>query len=163
LTECNEAINLPGIRRTIAALQRVGCKVAIDDVGASHSGLSYILKLGADIIKIDKVFVEAVDADNRPKAIIETLIDLARNMRMDIIAERVETFDQVSYLRECGIGAAQGFVFAPPLPGSTFLRLLDAMDPTTGAAAPGGKRDGARPAQAVAGGGHKAARRATLR
>jgi sensor c-di-GMP phosphodiesterase-like protein len=152
LTECNEAINLAGIRRTIAALQRVGCKVAIDDVGAGHSGLSYILKLGADIIKIDKVFVDAIDAEGRSKAIIETLIDLARNMRMDIIAEGVETFDQVSYLRECGIGAAQGFVFAPPLPANTFLRLLDAMDPAAGAAAPGG-REGARPAQVAAGAG----------
>ena len=126
----------------------MGCKVAIDDVGAGHSGLSYILKLGADIIKIDKVFVDAIDAEGRSKAIIETLIDLARNMRMDIIAEGVETFDQVSYLRECGIGAAQGFVFAPPLPANTFLRLLDAMDP----AVPGG-REGARPAQVAAGAG----------
>jgi sensor c-di-GMP phosphodiesterase-like protein len=131
LTERHEVTNLVGMRRTIAALQRVGCKVAIDDVGTGHSGLAYILKLGVDIIKIDKVFVESIGSEGHSKAIIETLIDLAKNMRMDIIAEGVETFDQVTYLRERGIGAAQGYVFAPPLPASTFLQLLEAMDPVS--------------------------------
>lgn len=142
LTERNEVANLTAMRRTIAALQRVGCKVAIDDVGTGHSGLSYILKLGVDIIKIDKIFVEAIGAESHSKAIIETLIDLAKNMRMDIIAEGVETFDQVTYLRERGIGAAQGYVFAPPLPAGTFLQLLEAMDPAAGNAAGQG---GAKP------------------
>jgi EAL domain-containing protein (putative c-di-GMP-specific phosphodiesterase class I) len=136
VTERHEVVNLTDMRRTIAALQRVGCKVAIDDVGTGHSGLSYILKLGVDIIKIDKIFVEAIGSEGPSKAIIETLIDLARNMRMEIIAEGVETFDQVTYLRERGIGAAQGYVFAPPLPAATFLQLLEAMDPVAGVAGP---------------------------
>jgi sensor c-di-GMP phosphodiesterase-like protein len=138
LTERHEVTNLPGMRRTIAALQRVGCKIAMDDVGTGHSGLAYILKLGVDIIKIDKVFVESIGAESHSKAIIETLIDLAKNMRMEIIAEGVETFDQVTYLRERGIGAAQGYVFAPPLPAGTFLQLLDAMDPAPGTAGQAG-------------------------
>ena len=134
LTERHEVADLTNMRRTIAALQRVGCKVAIDDVGTGHSGLSYILKLGVDIIKMDKMFVEAIGSEGHSKAIIETLIDLAKNMRMEIIAEGVETFDQVTYLRERGIGAAQGYVFAPPLPAGTFLQLLEAMDPIADAA-----------------------------
>ena len=121
LTERHEVKNLTSMRRTIAALQGLGCKVAIDDVGTGHSGLSYILKLGVDIIKIDKIFVDAIGSEGHSKAIIETLIDLAKNMRMEIIAEGVETFDQVTYLRERGIGAAQGYVFAPPLPADSFL------------------------------------------
>ncbi len=129
LTERYEVENLTTMRRTIAALQGLGCKVAIDDMGTGHSGLSYILKLGVDIIKIDKIFVEAIGTESHSKAIIETLIDLANNMRMDIIAEGVETFDQVSYLRERGIRAAQGYAFAPPLPQASFLQLLEAMDP----------------------------------
>jgi EAL domain-containing protein (putative c-di-GMP-specific phosphodiesterase class I) len=134
LTERHEVVNFTDMRRTIAALQRVGCKVAIDDVGTGHSGLSYILKLGVDIIKIDKIFVEAIGSEGHSKLIIETLIDLAKNMRMEIIAEGVETFDQVTYLRDRGIGAAQGYVFAPPLPAATFLQLLEAMDPLADAA-----------------------------
>lgn len=133
LTERYEVENLTATRRTIAALQGLGCKVAIDDVGAGHSGLSYILKLGVDIIKIDKIFVDAIGTEAHSKAIIETMIDLARNMKMEIIAEGVETFDQVTYLREHGIRQAQGYVFAPPLPAESFLQLLDAMDPIGGA------------------------------
>ncbi|MGH6740529.1 MAG: EAL domain-containing protein, partial [Bradyrhizobium sp.] len=86
LTERYEVANLGSTRRTIAALQGMGCKVAIDDVGTGHSGLSYILKLGVDIIKIDKIFVEAIGSEGHSRAIIETLIDLAKNMRMEIIA-----------------------------------------------------------------------------
>jgi sensor c-di-GMP phosphodiesterase-like protein len=113
----------------IATLQDLGCKVAIDDVGAGHGGLSYILKLGADIIKIDKMFVDALGSDSHSITIIETLVDLAESMRMDIIAEGVETFEQVVSLRERGIRTAQGYVFAPPLPGSSFLQLMEAIDP----------------------------------
>ena len=129
LTERCEIENLTATRRTVAALQGLGCKVAIDDVGAGHSGLSYILKLGVDIIKIDKIFVDAIGTEAHSKAIIETMIDLARNMKMEIVAEGVENFDQVTYLREHGIQQAQGFVFAPPLPAESFLQLLEAMDP----------------------------------
>ena len=67
----------------IAALQGLGIKVAIDDVGAGHAGLSYMLKLGVDIIKIDKMFIDALGHDNSSMTIIETLVDLARNMRME--------------------------------------------------------------------------------
>ena len=56
-------------------------------------------------------------------------MDLAESMRMDIIAEGVETFEQVVALREHGIRTAQGYVFAPPLPGSSFLELIEAVDP----------------------------------
>jgi sensor c-di-GMP phosphodiesterase-like protein len=129
LTERCEIENLTATRRTIAALQGLGCKVAIDDVGAGHAGLSYILKLGVDIIKIDKIFVDALGTEAHSKAIIETMIDLARNMKMDIVAEGVENFDQVMYLRDNGIRQAQGFVFAPPLPAESFIELLNAMDP----------------------------------
>ena len=59
--------------------------------------------------------------------------DLARNMRMDIIAEGVENFEQVVHLRELGASAAQGFVFAPPLVASAFLQLVEALDPLKGA------------------------------
>ena len=84
-------------------------QVAIDDVGTGHSGLSYMLKLGVDIIKIDKMFIDALGTDRNSNTIIETLIDLAQNMRMEIIAEGVESFEQVVHLRELGIRAAQGY------------------------------------------------------
>lgn len=129
VTERDPIENFTETRQTIAALQGLGVRIAIDDVGTGHSGLSYMLKLGVDIIKIDKMFVDAVGTDRNATTIVETLIDLAHNMRMDIVAEGVETFEQVMHLRDRGIRQAQGYVFAPPLPGSSFLQLIEAIDP----------------------------------
>ncbi len=129
VTERQPIENLTDTRRVIAALQGLGCKVAIDDVGTGHSGLSYMLKLGADIIKIDKIFIDSIGIDRNSNTIIETLIDLAQNMRMDVVAEGVESFEQVVHLRDLGIRAAQGYVFAPPLPAAAFLKLVEAIDP----------------------------------
>jgi sensor c-di-GMP phosphodiesterase-like protein len=129
VTERQPVENLTETRRVVAALQGLGVRVAIDDVGTGHSGLSYMLKLGVDIIKIDKMFIDALGTDRNSNTIIETLIDLAQNMRMEIIAEGVESFEQVVHLRELGVRAAQGYVFAPPLPGNAFLQLVEAIDP----------------------------------
>jgi EAL domain-containing protein (putative c-di-GMP-specific phosphodiesterase class I) len=74
-----------------------GVRIAIDDVGTGHSGLSYMLKLGADI-KIDKMFVGAIGTDRNFTTVVETLVDLAHNMRMDVVAEGVENFEQVMHL-----------------------------------------------------------------
>ncbi len=129
VTERQPLDNLTETRRVVAALQGLGVQIAIDDVGTGHSGLSYMLKLGVDIIKIDKMFVDSIGTDRNSNTIIETLIDLAQNMRMEVIAEGVEHFEQVVHLRELGIRAAQGYVFSPPLPGSAFLQLVEAIDP----------------------------------
>jgi sensor c-di-GMP phosphodiesterase-like protein len=135
VTERDPIENFTETRRTIAALQGLGARIAIDDVGTGHNGLSYMLKLGVDIIKIDKMFVDAIGTDRNSTTIVETLVDLAHNLRMDIIAEGVETFEQVVHLRELGVRSAQGYVFAPPLPGSSFLQLVEAIDPLNAAAA----------------------------
>jgi len=129
MTEREPIENLSETRSVIAALQGLGVRVAIDDVGTGHGGLSYMLKLGVDIIKIDKMFVDAIGVDRNATTIVETLIDLAQSMRMDIVAEGVESFEQVLHLRNLGVRGAQGFVFAPPLPGCSFLELLEAIDP----------------------------------
>jgi sensor c-di-GMP phosphodiesterase-like protein len=143
VTERQPIENLTETRRVIAALQGLGVKVAIDDVGTGHSGLSYMLKLGVDIIKIDKMFIDSLGTDRHSNTIIETLIDLAQNMRMDVIAEGVESFEQVLRLRELGIRAAQGFVFSPPLPCSAFLQLVETIDPLKAGALPADEPAGA--------------------
>jgi sensor c-di-GMP phosphodiesterase-like protein len=129
LTERQEPKSFSKTRQVIASLQVLGCKVSLDDVGTGHSGLSSILKLGVDIIKIDKMFVDSMDDDRNSAAIIGTLVDLARKLGMDIVAEGVERFEQVTELRRRGIRMAQGFVFAPALPAQAFLQLVDAITP----------------------------------
>lgn len=135
VTERQQLDNLTMARRVIASLQGLGVHVGIDDLGTGHSGLSYMLKLGVDFIKIDKIFVDAIDTERYSTTIIETLVGLGRDMNMEIIAEGVETFEQVQHLRERGIRKAQGYVFAPPLPGASFLKLLEASDPIPSARA----------------------------
>jgi sensor c-di-GMP phosphodiesterase-like protein len=136
VTERDPIENFTATRQTIAAFQGLGVRIAIDDVGTGHSGLSYMLKLGVDIIKIDKMFVDAIGTDRNSTTIVETLVDLAHNMRMDVVAEGVENFEQVMYLRELGVRSAQGYVFAPPLPGKSFLQLIEATDPLAAGAEP---------------------------
>jgi sensor c-di-GMP phosphodiesterase-like protein len=129
VTERQPLEDLLAARRVIAGLQDLGCKVAIDDVGTGHGGLSYMLKLAVNYIKMDKMFVDAIGTERYSATIIETLIDLARNMHMEVIAEGVETFDQIKFLRERGIFLCQGYAFAPPLPGPLFRQLLEAAHP----------------------------------
>ena len=98
LTELDSIENFGEVRQMIAALQALGVRIAIDDVGTGHSALSYMLKLGVDIIKIDKMFVDAIGTDRNSTIIVETLVGLAHNKRMDVVAEGVENFEQVMHL-----------------------------------------------------------------
>ena len=136
VTERSPLADLAEARQVIAALQALGCRVGIDDVGTGHGGLSYLLKLGVDLIKIDKMFVDALGSERYSQTIIETLAELARTMQIEVIAEGVETFEQVEYLRAKDIQVAQGYVFAPPLPGGSYAALLEAMEKPQPAAAP---------------------------
>lgn len=129
VTERQPLQDIKGARLIIAKLQALGARVALDDVGTGHGGLSYLLKLGVDVMKIDKMFVDAIGTDRYSVPIIDSLVKLANDMNLDLIAEGVETFEQVQYLREKGVRMAQGYVFAPPLPATSFLALVEAMAP----------------------------------
>ena len=128
VTERQPLPNLKLARVIISKLQDFGVRVAVDDVGTGHGGFSYLLKLGADQMKMDKMFVDAIGTDRCSAAIIDTMVNLAESLSMELIAEGVETFEQAQYLRERGVSGAQGYVFAPPLPGASFKALIAAMD-----------------------------------
>jgi sensor c-di-GMP phosphodiesterase-like protein len=132
LLEVTERDPLPDMdtaRAIIARFQDMGVRVALDDVGTGHGGMSYLLKLRVDVMKIDKLFIDALGAERQSTAIVDSLIDLAAHLGMDVVAEGVETFDQVEALRRRGVRSAQGYVFAPPLPGSSYVQLVEAMEP----------------------------------
>ena len=95
---------------------------------------------------IESIAATAKSTDHRLSIILRIMIDLARNMRMDIVAEGVESFEQVVLLRDLGIQAAQGYVFAPPLPASSFLQLIEAIDPLPQATVGQGEGDAPPPA-----------------
>lgn len=116
----------------IKELQAMKVRIALDDVGTGHSGLAYIQQLGIDILKIDKLFIDALCTNKFSGPIVASLQDLAQTTGMTLVVEGVETYEQVEMLQQFGISEVQGFLFAPPLPGSSFVSLVEAMRPVNG-------------------------------
>lgn len=114
-------------RRIIAELHALGCRVALDDTGTGHGGLAYIQQLGIDIVKIDKMFVDAMGTDLGASTIVDVLVELANSLGMGVVAEGVETQEQLERLRDKGVTSAQGYVFAPALPAKLFIELAESM------------------------------------
>ncbi|HEV2673298.1 MAG TPA: EAL domain-containing protein [Aliidongia sp.] len=103
-------------RKVIDALRTMGPGIALDDFGTGHSGLAYLQKFHGDFLKIDKSFVQAIGTDSVTRTVVDSIINLARDLDMEIVAEGVETVAQLEYLRARGVPYAQGFLFAKPLP-----------------------------------------------
>ncbi len=127
ITERQPLDNLDRARAIIMRMQKLGIRVALDDAGTGHGGFTYLQTLGMDIIKIDKLFVDAITADTKQVPIVDSLSQMARGMDMVIVAEGVETEEQLAYLRRSGIHEAQGYLFSPPLPASAYLKLVEAL------------------------------------
>ncbi len=114
-------------RKIIAELHALGCRVALDDTGTGHGGLAYIQQLGIDIVKIDKMFIDAMSSDLGASTIVDVLVELANSLGMGVVAEGVENQDQLERLREKGVTSAQGYIFAPALPAKLFIDLAEGM------------------------------------
>lgn len=125
VTERDELDDLVRAAAVVAELRDYGFRVAIDDVGVGHSGLSRLKGLGANIIKIDKFFVDTITIDASTTAIVELLVSLAKDLQMTVVAEGIETEEQVRALMACGVQEGQGYLVAAPLPCAKFIEMLD--------------------------------------
>ena len=99
-------------------------RLAIDDFGTGYSSLSYLKRFPIDVLKVDRAFVSGLGADNDDAAIIAGILAMARGLRVDVVAEGVETAAQLGALRVLGCPFAQGYHFAKPLSTADFERLL---------------------------------------
>ena len=124
ITERDELQDLGKAGEVVRELRELGFKVAIDDVGVGHSGLSHLKALGANTMKIDKFFVDTI-RDESTSRIVETLVRLAKDLQMTVVAEGIETEQQVQSLLACGVQEGQGYVVSPPLPCARFVELLE--------------------------------------
>ncbi len=97
-------------------LQRLGVRLQIDDFGTGYSSLSYLRRIPAQTIKVDQSFVIGMEANAEKRAIVKTIIDLAGSLGMEVVAEGVETADQLALLASYGCHYVQGFLFDRPLP-----------------------------------------------
>jgi sensor c-di-GMP phosphodiesterase-like protein len=124
ITERHELQDLGKAAEIVRELRELGFKVAIDDVGVGHSGLSHLKALGANTMKIDKFFVDTIK-DESTSRIVETLVRLAKDLQMTVVAEGIETEQQVQSLLACGVREGQGYIVSPPLPCARFIELIE--------------------------------------
>ena len=125
LTESVAMNHVDSTIRLFEALNRLGVTVSIDDFGTGYSSLSYLHKFGIKILKIDKSFLADLDARESSKTIVHAIIHLAHNLKMKVIAEGVETEEQLCYLRESQCGFGQGNLFSRPLSAGEITPLID--------------------------------------
>jgi diguanylate cyclase (GGDEF)-like protein/PAS domain S-box-containing protein len=115
---------LEGNALTLQRIENLGVGISIDDFGTGYSSLSYLKRLPADTLKIDKAFIRGIGEDVEDTAIAGMVVELAHTLGMEVIAEGVETEEQVTLLEEMGCDMAQGFYFARPLPDEAATEFL---------------------------------------
>lgn len=124
ITESNIMQNTELATETIKKLKSMGIKIAIDDFGAGFSSLSYIRKFFADIVKIDKSFVWNVTHNSSDAALTAAIIHMANILNISVVAEGVETKEQLDFLYSNGCKQIQGYIISPPIAPSAFEQLL---------------------------------------
>jgi diguanylate cyclase (GGDEF)-like protein len=100
----------------LRALRALGVRIAIDDFGTGYSSLSYLRRLPADIVKIDRSFVQELGTGGASTTLVATIIELARSLHLEVVAEGVETAEQHAVLGSLSCSHAQGYLFGHPLP-----------------------------------------------
>jgi diguanylate cyclase (GGDEF)-like protein/PAS domain S-box-containing protein len=116
--------------QTMSQLRALGVKLSIDDFGTGYSSLSYLRRFPVDTLKIDQSFVKTMDAENY--AIVRTIVGLANNLELKVVAEGVETTDQHQLLALAGCGSAQGYLFAEPMPANKVDIFIESNRRNTG-------------------------------
>ncbi len=123
----------------LRSLRGMGTRIAIDDFGTGYSSLTYLKRFPVDALKIDQAFTRQVTSQSDDAAIVEAILAMARSLRLDTVAEGVETEAQREWLAARGCRVMQGFLLSPPVPASELARVLE--------------RIGAGPLRASGGGG----------
>jgi EAL domain-containing protein (putative c-di-GMP-specific phosphodiesterase class I) len=129
--ELTESMLLEEIEDTIAtmnALKEIGVRFSLDDFGTGYSSLQYLKQLPLDQLKIDQSFVRDLASDSSDRAIVLTIIAMARSLNLDVIAEGVETEEQRQILLNKGCTHYQGYLFGEPIPINLFP-AVDALKP----------------------------------
>ncbi|NDJ22545.1 EAL domain-containing protein [Nostoc sp. B(2019)] len=125
--ELTESMIMQDVNNAIATmnkLQSLGVKIAIDDFGTGYSSLIYLKNLPINTLKIDRYFIHNVASDLQKSAITKALIQMADNLNLHVVAEGVETEEELAFLRQNNCSAMQGFLFSRPLPAAEFENFL---------------------------------------
>lgn len=125
--EVTESALLLDETKVVALMQQIkalGVRLAIDDFGTGYSSLSYLKRLPLDVLKIDRRFIEHIPHANDDKQITSAIIALAHSMNFKVLAEGVETAEQLAFLQQQACDYYQGYYYSKPLPTAEFVALL---------------------------------------
>jgi EAL domain-containing protein (putative c-di-GMP-specific phosphodiesterase class I) len=126
MTESSLIPNMNTAMEVLEGLRALGVSISMDDFGTGYSSLSYLNSFPIDVLKIDRSFVGRMTDGDQPLQIVRTIIELARVLGMDVVAEGIETGEQYQLLHHMGCRFGQGYLFARPMPAeqvNTLLRL----------------------------------------
>lgn len=117
-------VQIESARQTMNQARESGHLAAIDDFGTGFSSLQHLQQLPLDVLKIDKSFVDTIGRDPQASSVTAHIIDMAKSLRLKVVAEGIETEAQLEYLRGRGVDFGQGWLFAKPMSAGEFLRFV---------------------------------------
>jgi diguanylate cyclase (GGDEF)-like protein/PAS domain S-box-containing protein len=126
ITESVIMQDLKWIAHAFKALKEMQVRLAIDDFGTGYSSLSYLKRFPIDTLKIDRTFIRDITTDPDDAAIVKAIIAMARSLKLEIVAEGVETQEQLDFVKARRCGVVQGYLFGEPLPAEAMTTLLEA-------------------------------------
>ena len=124
LTESTLMRNVEVAIRVLRELKSAGLRIAIDDFGTGYSSLAYLKQFPLDVIKVDRSFVREIMTDLDHREITTAIVRMAQSLNLEVVAEGVETEDQLEFLRTLNCTEAQGYLFTPPVPALEVVEML---------------------------------------
>jgi EAL domain-containing protein (putative c-di-GMP-specific phosphodiesterase class I) len=124
ITETAMMRNLDAVLPQLRSLKALGVALSIDDFGTGYSSLAYLKRLPIDILKIDRTFVGELETSRASAALVAAIVAMGHGLRLDVVAEGVETPAQMRSLADRGCHLMQGFLFSQPVSPTTFSQLL---------------------------------------
>ncbi len=106
------------------ALKAIGVRLALDDFGTGYSSLSYLKRFPIDVLKVDQSFVRDINAESCGATIVAAVISMGKSLRQRVVAEGIETEEQLDFLRAHHCDEGQGYYFSPPVVAEQFAKLL---------------------------------------
>ena len=120
MTESAYTENAGQVIQVVESLRKKGYEVEMDDFGTGYSSLSMLSAMPIDVLKMDRAFIRNIEHDEKDIQLVALILDIAKNLKIPVVAEGVETEEQMKLLKELGCALVQGYFFSRPLRASDF-------------------------------------------